>query len=193
MTTLEAMERDIEAVLFACGEAVEASKLAEALETEQRTVELLVERIRDRYQAVESPLDIIRVGAAYQMCTMPEYGGVIRAALELKRSATLSQAALEVLAIVAYNQPVTRALLEQVRGVDCSTIIRNLCERGLIEEGGRMNIPGKPIVYRTTANFLRSFGLAGLNELPTLPTADEPSESPGDEQLQGQIDFFEEL
>jgi len=192
MTTLEAMERDIEAVLFACGEAVEASKLAEALETEQRTVELLVERIRDRYQAVESPLDIIRVGAAYQMCTMQEYGGVIRKVLELKRSATLSQAALETLAIVAYNQPVTRALIEQVRGVDCSTLIRSLCEKELIEEAGRMNIPGKPIVYRTTTNFLRCFGLAGLEQLPTLPAAEAPADE-AEPELTGQIDFFEEL
>ncbi|MCL2069331.1 MAG: SMC-Scp complex subunit ScpB, partial [Oscillospiraceae bacterium] len=129
MTTLDTMERDIEAVLFACGEPVEAGKLAGVLGCEQRTVELLVERIRDRYQAAGSPLDIIRVGAAYQMCTMPEYGGVIRAVLELKRNTVLSQAALEVLAIVAYNQPVTRALVEQVRGVDCSMLIRSLCEK----------------------------------------------------------------
>jgi segregation and condensation protein B len=191
MTTLEAMERDIEAVLFACGEAVEASKLAEALETEQRTVELLVERIRDRYQAAGSPLDIIRAGSAYQMCTMQEYGEVIRKVLELKRTATLSQAALETLAIVAYNQPVTRALIEQVRGVDCSTLIRSLCEKELIEEAGRMNIPGKPIVYRTTTNFLRCFGLTGLEQLPTLPASEAPEDEA--EQLTGQIDFFEEL
>jgi segregation and condensation protein B len=194
MTALEATQRDIEAILFACGEPVEALRLAEALQTEQRTVELLIERIRDRYQAAGSPLDIIRVGAAYQMCTMPEYGEVVRKALELKRAATLSQAALEVLAIVAYNQPVTRALAEQVRGVDCSTLIRSLCEKELIEEAGRMNIPGKPIVYRTTANFLRCFGLAGLEQLPTLPTtAAEAPEADETEQLTGQIDFFEEL
>jgi segregation and condensation protein B len=122
---------------------------------------------------------------------MPEYGEVIRKVLELKRTATLSQASLEVLAIVAYNQPVTRALVEQVRGVDCSALVRSLCEKGLIEESGRMNIPGKPIVYSTTANFLRCFGISGLEQLPTLPAAD--SEDTADEQLRGQIDFFEEV
>ena len=173
---LKAMERDIEAILFASGEAVEVARLAGAVECDIETLEILIQRICQRYRQNESPIDIVQLDGAYQMCTKPQYGPVIRAALELKRAAALSQAALEVLAIVAYNQPVTRALVEQVRGVDCSSLIRSLTEKRLIEEAGRMNIPGKPIVYKTTANFLRCFGIAGISELPELPV---PQGSPG--------------
>jgi segregation and condensation protein B len=128
------------------------------------------------------------------MCALPEYSEVIRTTLALKKSAALSQAALEALALVAYNQPVTRAFVEQVRGVDCSNILRGLLEKNLIEEAGRLPIPGKPISYRTTAVFLRSFGLESLEQLPELP--EEPGleeELPEEEtgELEGQIDLFE--
>ena len=192
MTRLEQMERDIEAILFACGEPVERTRLAEALETEPDNIHRLVERLRDRYLAAKSPLEIMLLDDSYQMCSMPEYGDIIRKTLLLRKGAALSQAALEVLAVVAYNQPVTRAFIEQVRGVDCSSLVRSLVEKRLVEEAGRMNIPGKPIVYQTTANFLRCFGISSLEQLPLLPsTADD---APIDEeQLEGQIDFFEEL
>ena len=192
ISTLESMERDIEAILFACGEAIETSRLARVLEAEPHTVELLIRRIRDRYQSYKSPIDIVQLDGAYQMCTLPQYGGIIRTTLELKRATVLSQASLEVLAIVAYNQPVTRAFVEQVRGVDCSSLVRSLIEKRLIEEAGRMNIPGKPIVYKTTANFLRCFGITGIDQLPTLPAPHELPDDTQKEQVHGQIDFFEE-
>ena len=202
---LEHMERNLEAILFASGEAVERSRLARVLECDLHTVELLIQRLRLRYQSYESAIDIVSLDSAYQMCTAPEYGSVIRAALELRRAAALSQASLEVLSIVAYNQPVTRALIEQVRGVDCSSLIRSLTEKRLIEEAGRMNIPGKPIVYKTTANFLRCFGITATDQLPALPVAQEiaddqqtlplpdSQESFGNEHtelIQNQMDYF---
>ena len=190
MQQLDAVEREIEAILFAAGDAVELSKISLALDIEEKTVKNLIERIRERYLEQRSPLDIVRLGESYQMCTLPEYAGIIRAALELRREGALSPAALEVLAVIAYNQPVTRAFVEQVRGVDCSSIVRGLVEKELLEEAGRLPVPGKPISYRTTSNFLRSFGLESIEQLPTLP--ESPAETPEEkEQLEGQIDFFE--
>jgi segregation and condensation protein B len=187
---LETLERKIEAILFASGEPLEGEKIAAALDIEEITVKHLIENIRERYLAQKSPLDILTLSGAYQMTTLPEYAEVIRAALTIRRHMPLSQAALEVLAVIAYNQPVTRALVEQVRGVDCSSIVHNLAEKGLVEEAGRLNIPGRPIAYRTTPNFLRSFGLDSLEQLPTLPAA-LPTEEENEGQLEGQIDFFD--
>ncbi|MDL2234123.1 SMC-Scp complex subunit ScpB [Ruminococcaceae bacterium OttesenSCG-928-L11] len=196
MQTLDSLERKIEAILFASGEPVEVARLAEVLEIEEKTIRSLVERIRDRYLEQRSPLDILSLSGAYQMGTLPEYADVIRQTLTIRRNVPLSAAALEVLAVIAYNQPVTRAFVEQVRGVDCSSIVRNLVDKGLVEEAGRLNIPGKPIAYQTTPNFLRSFGMESLEQLPTLPagTTDTDTPTPSDdeeEQLEGQIDFFD--
>jgi segregation and condensation protein B len=194
MIHIDKTERSIEAVLFASGEPVELAKLCEALALDEQTARNLIERIRERYLAQNSPLDITTLGESFQMCALPEYSEVIRTTLALKKSAALSQASLEALALVAYNQPVTRAFVEQVRGVDCSNILRGLLEKNLIEEAGRLPIPGKPISYRTTAVFLRSFGLESLEQLPELPEepglAEElPEEETG--ELEGQIDLFE--
>jgi len=189
---LDDMERRIEAVLFAAGEPIESARIAQALDLEQKTVDRLVERIRERYLEQDSPLDIVLLDGSYQMCTLPRHAADIRAVLTLRKGAPLSQAALEVLAVIAYNQPVTRSFVEQVRGVDCSSIVRSLTEKGLVEEAGRLQIPGKPISYRTTAGFLRCFGLNSLSQLPVLP--DLPPVSGGEDeepQLEGQIDFFE--
>lgn len=183
-------ERQVEAIVFAAGEPIELEKIAQVMELEEQMVRHCIQGIRDRYAEQDSPLDIVVLDGAAQMCTHPEYGRVIRAALELRRTTPLSQAALEVLATIAYNQPVTRSFVEQVRGVDCSSIVRSLVEKGLIEEAGRLQIPGKPIAYRTTANFLRSFGLSSLEQLPTLPDAEEPEEE-ASEELDGQMDFSE--
>lgn len=190
---IEKAEHNIEAILFASGEPVELNKICEVLEIDDKTVKNLIEKLRERYLDSKSPFDIVMLGDAAQMCTLPEYSDIIREALTLKRGGALSQAALEVLAVIAYNQPVTRSFVEQVRGVDCSTIIRNLVDKALVEEAGRLPIPGKPISYKTTANFLRSFGLDSLEQLPELPDLDaEPEEIElDDEQLEGQMDFFE--
>ncbi len=190
---IEKAQHNIEAILFASGEPVEINKICEALLIDEKTVKNLIERIREGYIDSHSPFDIVSLGDSVQMCTLPEYTDVIREALTLKRTGALSQAALEVLAVIAYNQPVTRSFVEQVRGVDCSTIMRSLVDKILIEEAGRLPIPGKPISYKTTTNFLRSFGLENLEQLPELPDLDTLPEEiePDDEQLEGQMDFFE--
>lgn len=186
-------ERNIEAILFASGEPVELQKICEVLEIDEKTVKNIIERIRGQYLDRQSPFDIVMLDGSAQMCTLPQYSDVIRETLALKRNAALSQASLEVLAIIAYNQPVTRSFVEQVRGVDCTTIMHNLADKDLIEEAGRLPVPGKPISYRTTANFLRCFGLESLEQLPELPDLEsEPAVvDPEDEQLEGQMDLFE--
>ena len=191
---LQDAENSIEAILFASGEPVELQKICEAMETDEKTVKNLIERIRERYLCQSSPFDVIALGGAYQMCTLPQYSDIIRRALVLKKDAALSPAALEVLAVIAYNQPVTRGFVEQVRGVDCSHIMKSLSDKDLIEEAGRLPVPGRPIAYKPTANFLRCFGLENFEQLPELPElAPEENEGPesAEQQLDGQIDFFE--
>ena len=160
----------VEAVLFACGEPIELDKLAAAVEIEKETAERIVEQLNDRYKSQKSALVIGKLDGSYQMMTRPEYARYIKAAMETRRQIPLSPAAMEVLAIVAYNQPVTRGFVDQVRGVDSSGVVRSLVERDLLEEHGRLNnVPGRPITYQTTDNFLRCFGLGSLEELPTIP------------------------
>lgn len=160
----------VEAVLFACGEPIELEKLAEAAEVEKETAERIVERLNDRYAEQGSAVVIGNLDGSYQMMTKPEYARYIKTAMETRRQTPLSSAALEVLAIVAYNQPVTRGFVDQVRGVDSGGVVRSLVERNLLEEHGRLNdVPGRPIAYRTTDNFLRCFKLNTLGDLPPIP------------------------
>lgn len=162
----------IEAVLFASGEPIELEKLAQAVEIESDIAEKLVDRLNDRYSESGSALVVARLGTSYQLMTRAEFSRYIKTALESRRQAPLSQAALEVLAIVAYNQPVTRGFVEQVRGVDSSGVVKSLTERGLLEEYGRLeDVPGRPIAYKTTENFLRCFGLGSLDALPAIPNS----------------------
>ena len=139
-----------------------------------------MERINEWYE--DTPFILLELDQCYQMATRAEYAQVIRQALEVKNNAPLSQAALEVLAIIAYNQPVSRALVEQVRGVDSSSSVSGLLEKGLIEEAGRLDLPGRPVSFRTTDTFLRVFGLSSLADLPPVHSdapADDPTESEG--------------
>lgn len=160
----------VEAVLFACGEPIELEKLAAAAEIEKETAERIVERLNDRYNDQKSAFLIGKLDGSYQMMTRPEYARYIKTAMETRRQVPLSPAAMEVLAIVAYNQPVTRGFVDQVRGVDSSGVVRSLVERNLLEEHGRLSdVPGRPIAYRTTDNFLRCFGLNSLENLPSIP------------------------
>lgn len=160
----------VEAVLFACGEPLELDKLAAAAEIEKDTAERIIERLNDRYKEQKSAFMIGKLGDSYQMMTRPEFARYVKSAMETRRQAPLTQAALEVLAIVAYNQPITRAFVDQVRGVDSSGVVRSLVERNLLEEHGRLNdVPGRPIAYRTTENFLRCFGFSSLDDLPPVP------------------------
>ena len=145
----------IEAILFASGEPISAARIAEVLEIDLRTAKNLLDGISDDYENRDSGICVLKLGDSYQMTTNKEYADKVRAALDIRRNQPLSNAALEVLAIIAYNQPVTRAFMEQIRGVDCSGVVANLCEKELIEEAGRLDLPGRPIAFKTTANFLR--------------------------------------
>lgn len=183
------LEKTLLAVLFASGDPVSPERLAPALEIEPAEARALLEQLGRRLAEEKSPLQVLRLGGEYQLSTREEYTPVIRRALAEKRNVPLSQAALEVLAAVAYNQPVTRAYVEQVRGVDSSAVISSLTEKGLLEEAGRLELPGRPIAYRTTAHFLRTFGLSSLDELPVSAGEDETETEPGEDVLDGQVSF----
>lgn len=160
----------IEAILFACGEPVEFYRLSEASDVELSTMHKLVALLNDRYSEQGSALEVLKLDECYQLATRKDYAGYIRSAMETRRSATLSPAAMETLTIIAYNQPVTRGFIDDIRGVDSSGVVSSLLEKELIEEAGRLDVPGKPILFRTTNNFLRCFKLTSLSDLPPLPT-----------------------
>lgn len=159
----------LEAVLFAVGEPVETDKLTQALELDKLTVESALAALQKKYEDEGSGLCLLKLDDKYQLCTKQEYADNIRAVIEVKKNTPLSQAAFEVLAIIAYNQPVTKSFIEQIRGVDCSAVISNLCQKSLIEEKGRLELPGRPLIYGTTTEFLRCFCISSLDELPELP------------------------
>ena len=168
---LKELEAAIEGILFASGDPVPAERLCTALEQDRETVDAVCQRLADNYSYERRGIRLVRLEDSWQMCSAPEYAAYIRKTLEGRKSARLSQPALEVLALVAYFQPVTRAYIEQVRGVDSSYTVGLLLERELICEAGRLAVPGRPIQYRTTKNFLRAFSLASLDDLPELPSA----------------------
>ena len=159
----------IEAILFASGEPIEIYRLSEASGVDAGTLPSMIRLLNERYDDCGSGICIKKLDSSYQMCTREEYAEQIRTALETKRTAPLSNAAMEALTIIAYNQPVSKGFVENVRGIDSSSVINNLVEKGLVEEAGRLDVPGKPIVYRTTSVFLRSFGLSSTADLPPLP------------------------
>ena len=166
----------LEAMLFANAEPVETARLADALRRSTEECEALLTRLQTRYDETESGLALLRFeGGRWQMTTRPYYGEMVKRILDTRRNAPLSPAALEVLAVIAYNQPVSRSFIEQVRGVDSSSTVTKLLEKGLIEEAGRLDLPGKPVAFQVTDTFLRVFGLGSLNDLPPLHE-EEPSE-----------------
>ncbi len=162
-----------QAVLFSSGEPVELSRLAEVMELDEETTQRIADDLMNEVNTGSGGLIIVRLDNYYQMSTKSDYAEYIRKALDIRRNTPLSQVAMKVLAIAAYNQPVTRAYIEQVRGVDCSAVIQGLVAKNLIEEKGRLELPGRPLLYGTTVDFLRCFGISSLDELPPLPQ-DEP-------------------
>lgn len=163
----------MEAILFANGEPVSAERLAEVLELDTDTVHRIAADLISEMAARAGGVYMVKLDDQYQLCTRKEYADYIRRSLDIRRNTPLSQAAMEVLAIVAYNQPVTKAFIEQVRGVDCAAVIQGLVQKNLIEEQGRLELPGRPLLYGTTPVFLRCFGVSGLQELPPLPQKEE--------------------
>lgn len=163
----------LEAMLFAAGDPVEPAKLAEVLDIDIENVIKMLGHLEAMYDENQRGLRLIHVDGKYQLCTREEYGDEVKGLLEIKRNTPLSQAAFEVLAIVAYNKSVTKSFIEQIRGVDCSGSVSNLIQKGLIEEKGRLDLPGRPLVYGTTDRFLRCFSLNSLDDLPDLPESAE--------------------
>ncbi len=175
----------LEAILFAAGEPLSLDRLAQALEVSLAEAQDLAMQLSEDFRKRESGLQIVRLENGYQMCTNPAYGEVVRKTLDLRRNAPLSQAAMEVLAVVAYNQPVTKSFVEQVRGVDCSGIFTSLISKGLLEEQGRLELPGRPLLYGTTPDFLRCLGISSLADLPPLPQKESQPEEKETDVLQG--------
>lgn len=171
--TPEKIRSAAEAIIFAGGTPVELSRIAHALEITEKEAEKQINILIEEYEKSEKGITIIKLDKSYQMVSKKEFAPFIRTVMDLRRNTPLSQAALEVLAVVAYNQPVTKAFVEQVRGVDCSGVIGSLCTKGLIEEKGRLELPGRPLLYGTTQNFLRCFGISSVEQLPVLPQNDE--------------------
>lgn len=159
----------VESILFACGDPVETEKLALASGLDTETAVRMTELLNDRYDESGSALRIIKLGSCYQLTARSEYVDYIRAAMETKKNTPLSQAAMEVLTIIAYNQPVTKGFVEHIRGTDSSSVVNSLVEKNLLEEAGRLDVPGKPIAYKTTNTFLRCFQLESIDDLPTVP------------------------
>lgn len=158
-----------EAVLFASGEPMSIDRLANVFEIIPEKVVQTAETLSKKYEENDSGIKILRLENTYQLATKNEFAEYIKKAFDMRRRTPLSNAALEVLAVVAYNQPVTKSFIEQVRGVDCSGVVTTLVEKGLIEERGRLELPGKPLLYGTTKNFLRCFELNDLSDLPPFP------------------------
>lgn len=177
---MKELEAAAEAVLFAAGEPVHIDRICLALELDRLSAEEVLRRLGDCCAFERRGIRLIRMEESWQLCSAPEYGRMIRRAFELRKSARLSQPALEVLAIIAYYQPTTRANVDQIRGVDSAYTVGLLLERKLIEECGRLQVPGRPRLYRTTEHFLRSFHLSSLEELPELPGMTEEQLHPGE-------------
>ena len=159
----------VEGILFAAGEPVDIKRICLALELDRETAETVLRQLGDGYAFERRGIRLLRMEDSYQLCSAPEYADVIRKAFEVRKPAKLSQPALEALTIIAYYQPTTRAYVDQVRGVDSSYTVGLLLDRGLIEECGRLQVPGRPFLYRTTKHFLRSFHLSSLDDLPEIP------------------------
>lgn len=163
------VESAIEGILFASGEPVKVDRICVALDLDRPTVEQVLQKLMDYYAYERRGVRLVRMEDCWQMCSAPDYADVIRKAFEIRKPARLSQPALEVLTIIAYYQPTTRAYVDQIRGVDSSYTVGLLLDRHLIEECGRLQVPGRPRLYRTTQAFLRAFHLNSLEELPQLP------------------------
>ena len=166
------------------GSSVELSRIANALEISEKQAEEQISALINDYNASQRGITILKLKNAYQMVSVKEYAPQIRKIMDLRRNSPLSQAALEVLAVVAYNQPVTKAFVEQVRGVDCSGVIGSLTLKGLVEEKGRLELPGRPLLYGTTENFLRCFNISSLEELPALPENDDEDKADGENDVE---------
>ena len=175
----------IEAILFAAGDSVPIARLSLILGVSEEEISAAAAELQEQYSSQQRGMRILRLEDKLQMCSAPEFAPYIGKVLEQRKAPALSQPALETLAVVAYFQPVTRAYVEQVRGVDSSYTVGMLCERGLIEECGRLDVPGRPVLFKTTDVFLRTMGISQLSQLPPMP---DMTNGEGIQKLQSAID-----
>ena len=166
---MKEIESAIEGILFASGEPVHVDRICVALELDRPTAEQVLQKLMDYYSYERRGIRLLHIEDSWQLCSAPDYAEYIRRAFEIRKTAKLSQPALEVLTIIAYYQPTTRAFVDQIRGVDSAYTMGLLQERKLIEECGRLQVPGRPHLYRTTKQFLRAFHLTSLEDLPEMP------------------------
>ena len=166
---IEEKKAIIEAILFASGKEVETTTLMSALELSHKEVEIILGQMRLEYSEKNHGIEIIKVNNSYQMCTKKEFDEYVYPLFDNRAKPTISNAAMETLAIIAYNPKITRSEIEAVRGVSVDGTIYKLLEYNLIEEAGKLDAPGRPTLYRTTSNFLKMFGMSSLDELPELP------------------------
>ncbi len=165
---LKETEKIIEGILFAAGDPVDIDTIADILDIDLKSARVIIASLMDKYDEDERGLKIIRLEDSYQMCTRGKYNEYISKLAVPRRTQTLSNAAMEVLSIVAYKQPVTRAVIEQIRGVSCDTLVNRLLERNLIHEVGRLDTPGRPMLFGTNDEFLRCFGISSITDLPNF-------------------------
>jgi segregation and condensation protein B len=177
---VENLESIIESILFVSGEPVKITRIAAVLGVSNEDIKATAGKMRDKYSFERRGIRLVILDDSLQLCSSPEFADYIRLTLESRKHPQLSGPALEVLAIIAYFEPVTRAYIEQLRGVESSYTVGVLSDRGLIEACGRLSVPGRPMLYKTTHTFLRTFGLESLNDLPELPYVE-----PGDDGRDG--------
>ena len=183
----EELQRAIEAILFAAGERVEVSRLASVLETDEADIVAAADALADTLAFERRGIRIIKLEKGYQMVSSGEMADYVTKALETRKPPKLSSSQLEALTIIAYYQPATKAMVEQIRGVDSSYSVAALLIKKLIEEAGRLKVPGRPILYKTTSDFLKTFGLSSLEELPPIEKISfgEPIELPEEQAPEG--------
>ena len=172
-TELHELEFALEAVLFAAGDSVSAGKLCAVLQTDKATLRNAAQNLGDYYDFNRRGIKLLRLDDRYQLASRADYAQMVRNTLETRKPQNLTPAALEVLAIIAYKQPVTKTYIEQVRGVDSAYTLSSLVDKGLVADCGRLDVPGRPILYQTTETFLRAFGLSSVSQLPALESFGE--------------------
>ena len=166
--TIEQAVKSAEAIIFAGGDGVSPRSLTEILEIDEKRLKYIIETLKEKYNVPSSGVKLVANEENICLVTDEDVADIVKSALSIKKSAPLSAAAMETLAIIAYNQPVSRAFIEQVRGIESTSSVQTLITKGLVEEAGRLDIPGHPLSYRTTGVFLRSFGLDSLSQLPKI-------------------------
>lgn len=182
----------IEAVLFAAGDAIELERLADIVDVDKKSLREILKKMMDEYNYERRGIHIIRMEDSYQLCTRGEFSEYVSRLAEPPKMMNLSNAALEVLAIVAYKQPVTKSSIEHIRGVNCDYIVNRLIERNFIEEKGRLDAPGRPILFGTTQHFLRIFGISELEDLPDFDSLGQTAEEGEQLEMEAVSDLNQE-